>query len=202
MPKLGMEPIRRRQLIEATVASIATYGYAETTTQRISRTAGVSTGILHHYFGGKAELLEATMRWLMADLRRQVVRRLDHATGPRERLAAVIDANFASQQFDAPTTAAWLAFWAHAPQTDALGRLERINTRRLQSNLCHALRAMMPRDRARRVALGLAALIDGLSVRCAVGTAEITREAAQRLVHDHLEVELAAAAREGERTDA
>lgn len=191
MPKVGMEPLRRRQLIEATIASIAAHGYADATTQRISREAGVSTGILHHYFDGKADLLESTMRWLMADLRRQVVRRLRTARGPRERLGAIIDGNFVPEQFDARTAAAWLAFWAHAPQTLALRRLERINARRLQSNLRHALCAVMPRERAARVALGLAALIDGLSVRCALGTAGLTREEARRIARDHLRAELA-----------
>ena len=45
MPKVGMEPIRRRQLIDATISSIGRYGYGEATVQRISRTAGVSSGI-------------------------------------------------------------------------------------------------------------------------------------------------------------
>ena len=48
MPKVGMQPIRRRQLIEATVAAIHTHGLAETTVSRISKTAGVSSGIVHH----------------------------------------------------------------------------------------------------------------------------------------------------------
>ena len=73
MPKVGMEPIRRRQLIDATITSIGRYGLADTTVQRISREAGVSSGIIHHYFGGKNELLEATMRRLLQRLRDDVV---------------------------------------------------------------------------------------------------------------------------------
>src|SRR5918993_975251 len=60
MPKVGMEPIRRQQLIEATITSISRYGYADATISRISKEAGVSTGIVHHYFGSKDDLLEAT----------------------------------------------------------------------------------------------------------------------------------------------
>ncbi len=187
-----MEPIRRRQLIRATIASIHEFGFADTTIARIARNAGVSTGIVHHYFHGKADLLEATMRWLMTDLRRQVVDRLNRAAGPHERLAAIIDGNFAPGQFSAEAVAAWVAFWAHAKQTPTLGRLERINTRRLQSNLRHALAELMPRTRAAEVALALAALIDGLSVRCALDSGDLTREAAARTVHDYLEAALAA----------
>ena len=39
MPKLGMEEIRRRQLIEATIASIHEVGFAESSLSRISAKA-------------------------------------------------------------------------------------------------------------------------------------------------------------------
>ena len=73
MPKLGMQPIRRRQLIDATIASIHEDGFANTTISGISRRAGLSSGIVAHYFDDKAGLLEATMRKLAEDLRRQLV---------------------------------------------------------------------------------------------------------------------------------
>ena len=48
MPKLGMAPIRRRQLIEAAIAVIHEDGFAQATVARIARRAGVSSGIVHH----------------------------------------------------------------------------------------------------------------------------------------------------------
>src|SRR5947199_243161 len=122
MPKLGMEPIRRRQLIDATIVSIGRYGLADTTVQRISREAGVSSGIIHHYFGGKNELLEATMRRLLQRLHDDVVTALAPARTAEERLIAVIESNFAASQFQAGVISAWLAFWAEAPRVPALGR--------------------------------------------------------------------------------
>ena len=197
LPKVGMEPIRRRQLIEATIASIREHGFADTTVSRIGAAAGVSPGIVHHYFRGKGDLLEATMRFLLADLRRQVVAHLAVAAGPRARLEAIIEGNFGPGQFSPETVAAWLAFWAQAGNDPALARLERINTRRLQGNLRHALVRLMPRPRAASVALGLAALIDGLSVRCALDPAGVTRETARRIARGYLAAELDAAAPAG-----
>ena len=92
MPKLGMEEIRRRQLIEATIASIHEVGLAESSLSRISARAGVSTGIVHHYFEDKAELLESTLRQLGTSLRQAVARRLSAARTPAERLMAVTGA--------------------------------------------------------------------------------------------------------------
>ncbi len=195
VPKVGMEPIRRRQLIEATIESIHAHGFADATVSRISRAAGVSSGIVHHYFSGKGDLLEATMRWLMTDLRSQVVRRLATAKNPRERLEAIIDGNFAPRQFSQPAVTAWIAFWAQAPGNEALARLQRINAARLQSNLRHALRAFLPPAGAVRVALGLAALIDGLSVRCALSTGGLAADMARAIARDYLAAELTAANR-------
>ena len=61
MPKVGMEPIRRQQLIDATIESVAQRGLQATTINSISKNAGLSSGIISHYFGGKQGLIEATV---------------------------------------------------------------------------------------------------------------------------------------------
>src|SRR3546814_15193972 len=76
MPKVGMEDLRRRQLIAATITSIHEQGFANATISRISKNAGLSGGIVAHYFDDKAGLLAATMRSLAQDLLRGTVKRL------------------------------------------------------------------------------------------------------------------------------
>ena len=189
MPKLGMEPIRRRQLIDATISSIGRYGYGEATVQRISRTAGVSSGIIHHYFGGKEELLEASMRALLAELRSEVVTRLARAVTPRARLEAIVDGNFAPSQFDPAVIAAWLAFWSQARHQPGLARLQRINQRRLYSNLHHAFAQVVTPEAAVQASKGLAALIDGLWLSAALSGTRDTGEA-RAIAHRFLDHEL------------
>nr|ACF98206.1 putative transcriptional regulator BetI [uncultured bacterium 1114] len=189
MPKLGMEPIRRRQLIDATISSIGRYGYGEATVQRISRAAGVSSGIIHHYFGGKDELLEASMRALLAELRREVVERLARATGPRARLEAIVDGNFAPSQFDPPVVAAWLVFWSQARHEPRLARLQRLHQRRLHSNLHHAFAQAVSPATATQAAKGLAALIDGLWLSAALSGAQDIDQA-RAIAHRFLDHEL------------
>src|SRR5713101_9761080 len=107
----GAVLVEHRQL-DVTITSIGRYGLADTTVQRISREAGVSSGIIHHYFGGKNELLEATMRRLLQALRQDVVAALGKARSLEDRVVAIIDSNFAAGQFHGGVIAAWLAFWA------------------------------------------------------------------------------------------
>jgi TetR/AcrR family transcriptional repressor of bet genes len=192
MPKLGMEPIRRRQLIDATIVSNGRYGLADPTVQRISREAGVSSGIIHHYFGGKNELLEATMRSLLQLLRKDVVAALGTARSAEERLIAIIDSNFAASQFQGGVITAWLAFWAQVPHVPALRRLQRINALRLRSNLLHSLRRLLPRESAEQTARGLAALIDGLWLRAALD-GSLDGEGARAVAVAYLRGQLASA---------
>jgi TetR/AcrR family transcriptional repressor of bet genes len=168
MPKLGMGPIRRRQLIDAAIASIHEYGLADTTVARIARKAGVSPGIVHHYFTGKDDLLFETMRQLLADLRADVVARYASARGPFERLNSVINACFGDVQFSPEVVAAWLGLYGTARQSERLQAILTIYHRRLRSNLVNDLRALVPPQEAARIAEGIAAMIDGLWVRYAL----------------------------------
>jgi TetR/AcrR family transcriptional repressor of bet genes len=190
MPKVGMEEIRRRQLIEATIASIHEIGFAESSLSRISAKAGVSTGIIHHYFKNKADLMEATLRHLGISLRLSVVQRLQKARSPTERLLAVIDGNIGTDQFTPQGVSAWLAFWAMVPNSERLARVQHIIISRLDDNLVHALKLMGRRD-AREMARAISALIDGLWLRAALAAQGPDPESARQLVLDYLNAKLA-----------
>ncbi len=190
MPKVGMGPIRRRQLIDATIASIGEHGLPGTTISRVSRRAGLSSGIVAHYFQDKAGLLEATMRSLCEDLRRQVASGLARAATPKARLFAVIDATLARKQFAPEVVTVWLSFWAQVGQEPRLARLQRIYERRLRSNLLHALRELVPGDDAEQLATGLAALIDGLWLRSALGGGAIAPDEARLIARNYITTRL------------
>jgi len=57
MPKLGMGPIRREQICRAAAAVIAREGLPGTTMRMVAEEAGVSTGMLNHYFANRQDLL-------------------------------------------------------------------------------------------------------------------------------------------------
>ncbi len=68
MPKIGMEPLRRRELIDAAIRTIGQRGSLDVTVAQIAHEAGVSPALAHHYFGGKDKLILATMRHLLREL--------------------------------------------------------------------------------------------------------------------------------------
>ncbi|MBL8908437.1 MAG: transcriptional regulator BetI [Rhizobiales bacterium] len=196
MPKLGMAPVRRKQLIDAAIAAIHDYGFAEATVARIAAKAGVSTGIVHHYFADKNDLLVATMRALLEILRREAVERLRAARTHRARVDAVIHASFGDAQFGEEVFSAWLALYGNARTSAQLQRILRIYHRRLDSNLRHDLSALVGRSAARSMALNIAALIDGLWLRYALTGRPEDPETPRALARDYLDAKLASFAAE------
>jgi transcriptional repressor BetI len=183
-----MEEIRRRQLIEATIASIHDVGFSESSVSRIAAKAGVSAGIVHHYFEDKGELLEATLRQLGANLSASVVRRLKAATSSAHRLMAVVDGNLGPELFTPEAVSAWLAFWSQVPTHPRLARIQTIIIRRLHSNLVHALRPFLREPEVQHAAQDLACLIDGIWLRAALTPqrpdgADARRAAIQFIIH-------------------
>ena len=103
MLRVDSEALRRHQLIDATIDAIADMGFARASLGAIAKRAGVSPGLVAHYFANKDGLLEATMRRLVRDLAASVRRRLAELKSPRERIQAVIDVNLDPAEFDRRT---------------------------------------------------------------------------------------------------
>jgi len=194
MPKVGMQPIRRRQLIEAAIQAIHQHGYDDVTMARIAARAGLSPGIIAHYFGSKQELLEATMRSLLTELWRLVVAGLSRAQAPLERIEAVVAALFDETQCRPEVVSAWLSFWAQVPHAPDLARLQRAYRRRLRSDLCHGLRGLgLDAPERERLAELVGGLIDGIWVRAALDGGGLDTAAARWQVMQVLRLALAEA---------
>jgi betaine-aldehyde dehydrogenase len=170
LKRIEPEELRRRQLIDATVDTLAEVGFGATTLAQIGQRAGVSPGLIAHYFEDKDGLLEATLRSLAARLARGLSERLRVARTPRERVEAVIDATLAAEEFEPRTCSVWLAFWGQVIHSARLKRIQNVYQQRMLSNLRHGLKGLVPADDAGRLAIALAALIDGLWLRATLSS--------------------------------
>jgi betaine-aldehyde dehydrogenase len=79
LPRDDLEESRRSQLISVTIDSLAELGYVSSTLAQIAGRAGVSSGLVAHYFGDKDGLLEAAFRSLSRRVGDQVRARLHPA---------------------------------------------------------------------------------------------------------------------------
>ncbi|HUX72561.1 MAG TPA: betaine-aldehyde dehydrogenase [Steroidobacteraceae bacterium] len=178
-----IEEMRRRQLVEVTIDSLAELGFSGTTLAQIAGRAKVSPGLVAHYFGDKDGLLDAAFRSLARRVGDQVRGRLRRAHTPRGRIQAVIDANLAPEEFDRRTGTAWLAFWGQVLQVESLRRVQAVYQRRTLSTLRGSLLKLLPADQAQSLAAMIAAMIDGVWLRAALsGWQEADSEGARALL--------------------
>lgn len=187
MPKIGFEPIRRQQLIDATLSSVADLGLKATTINSISKRAGLSSGIISHYFGNKNGLIEASVRYLLASLKNELLVNINANVSPQQRLLLIVEANFSVVQKKAHVTKAWLSFWAESMHDEQLHRLQSVNAKRLYSNLLYSFKALLPRVQAEQAANYSAAMIDGLWLRAVLTKAnEIEFSEAEQLAKNYV----------------
>lgn len=183
---------RRAQLINAAVETIGEVGLADITLSQVAKEAGMSTGIVSHYFGDKEGLLKATMSKILRDLHDDIVAYRARANSdPRSQLFAIINGNFAPSQTSETSMRTWLNFWSASMYNADLRRLQRINDHRLYSNICFQFQRALPQASARKAARGLAAMIDGLWLRSSLTGEQFDVQQASLLARDYIDYTLA-----------
>ena len=181
-----MEPVRRRQLIEATIESIHQDGFRDATVAKISRRAGLSVGLVNHYFDGKGELLEATMQSLAAETMAGAEALLDGATTPEEQLIAIIDGNFAPSQRSPEAISAWLSFYAQVPGNPDFARIQREMDETLLGLLRPRLEKIVAADKVDVRANAVVALIYGMWLRHTQDPEGFNLDVIHQIARDHV----------------
>jgi AcrR family transcriptional regulator len=82
---------RRAQLIELGTRLFSTRSYEDISIDDVAEEAGISKGLLYHYFGGKKEFYVEVIRAASQELRR--LTEPDPALSPPQRLRAAVDAH-------------------------------------------------------------------------------------------------------------
>jgi TetR/AcrR family transcriptional repressor of bet genes len=185
-----MEPIRRAALVKATIAEIGEAGTLDVTVSQIAKRAGMSSGLAHHYFGGKDQIFLAAMRHTLALYAAEARGALSMARTPQDRIGAIVRTSFSPSHFQRDVIAAWLNFYVLAQSSQQAGHLLGIYQRRLRSNLIFALRPLVG-SRSVDVAEQLAGMIDGLYLRQSLGQTLADPERAIRHVMRAVALELA-----------
>lgn len=185
MPRLKFDGIRRQQLIGATITSIQKHGFYDTTLSSIATEVGLSTGNIHYYFGSKNALFEAVMRKLFDMISEQTARHLTADQSPRQQLEAILRASFSPEIYHPEFCRTWLHFLAGSASDPRLRAIERAYALRIHGTIHQAFLHLMPSAPAVIATEQLAAVIDGLWVRCAQG-AEISTAKAEATARDFL----------------
>ncbi|TPW30572.1 transcriptional regulator BetI [Martelella alba] len=191
MPKLGMEKMRRQDLIAAARQCIATSGSLKVTMAEIARAAAVSPGLAHFYFQSKEQLILATFTSLLAEYRADLLLASRQADTPRQKLSAFANACFSEKHFTTEAISVWLVFFASAKENPEIARLFSAYARRTRSNLRFVLGALAPAHKASFIAEGIAAMVDGLYIAHSLESPVRNRSDAVQLLENYVDIQLA-----------
>ena len=173
---------RRADLIEATAACLAELGLAGTNVRAICARAGVSPGLLRHYYGGIDDLVAATYEATSDRMDAIFAAAVERAgPDPRARLNAYLTASFRPPVTDPELLGAWTAFWALARSDARMATIHAESYAGYRARLAELLAACGTRD-ARRIAIMLTAMVDGLWLELSLDAGSFGADAAVDMV--------------------
>jgi len=159
---------RRRQLGEAALRCIERKGVAGISARQISAEAGVTQGLITHYFGEMNELVAYAFDIMSENILNEVVAATDDAgADPRARLEAHLAASFSPQILSRDVLATWVTFWGLILHSSRLGHAQRKEYEAYVETVERLLTDLAKQEsftiaRPRDAAIAFTALLDGL----------------------------------------
>ena len=180
---------RRQSLIEACARCLANLGIGKTSVRTICAEAGVSPGLLRHYFTGIDALIAATYRWTGQRLSQALEQAVDEAgPDPRDRLLAYLTASFRPPIASPELLATWLGFWSLTKTDPVIARKHQEIYADYRGGIERLIAEYRPEmSDARLAAVALTALVDGLWLELSLGSAPFTTDEAAALAEKWLD---------------
>lgn len=193
-PRTAPPEVRRKQLIEATIACIARKGISGTTLNAIAREAGLSLGLANFHFKSKDALLSETLKHLAAEHRDMWlldVQRNDLSDA--DKLHAIVTAQFHPRICSRKKLAVWFAFFgetSHRKSYRLISSQIDMERQEVCAELCSHIisQGAYTRTDADQVALTLEGMFDGLWLNMLMYPAQFTRETAEHQVMGYLKL--------------
>ena len=188
---------RRADLVQAAIRCLSDGGMSAFKMERIAAEAGVSLGLLPHYFTNKNELLAEVYRAaLYDDVTRKIAELTDKeaSASPTERLCRIMDAIIDPEYLRPANLTVWLALWGEIVVNPELRRAHRTLYRSYIKSLADLI-GMVAAERRRTVnapeiARSLQALIDGLFLERALDRQAVDHADFRRASYEYLELHL------------
>ena len=184
--------VRRAQLIDATIDSIAKYGMSGTTISTVTQIAGLSQGIANFHFKSKKNMLCETLRSLAEQHHDLWQSQLENSgMKSADKLLAIADAHFHPEVCNPRKLAVWYGFFGEPVHRDTYRELVRdIDAERwdVSVDLCRRIceEGKYESVDPEAVMRDLEALYDGFFLNILVYPDMFSPEDAKRLIRDFL----------------
>jgi len=91
MPKIGMEPVRRAEAINAALDCFCDYGMDKTTLDMVAQRAGFSKGIVAYYFKTKRQLTLECLKAFMSSYKLKIESTITKDMTPIQMVESVVE---------------------------------------------------------------------------------------------------------------
>lgn len=176
---------RRKELLEVTISCLARLGPKATTGREICRQAGVSHGLLRHYFDNPDNLLLETYQLLSDQFLERFEQELLAPSGdPWDAMDRFFAVLFSKDWARSDVLGAWMAFWTLVRSNEEFAEASESYNRRLRALLDTAFARLpaQPGGIARPDAIAiLSAVMDGLWLDFCLSPSRLSRERALEL---------------------
>ncbi|MEB8337483.1 TetR/AcrR family transcriptional regulator [Streptomyces endophyticus] len=167
-PVAGGRPL---QIVQETVRLVAEHGFHAVRVSDIARACATSTAAIHYHFPGRADLLEAAVRWCMDEDTARRATHLAEADDAAAELRQLIELQTPRTEQQRRQWKVWLDLWAEAARSTTVGRLHTEYYRQWRETVADVLRRGVDQGVFRSsvepsaAAFALTALIDGLATQ-------------------------------------
>ncbi|MEI9425418.1 TetR family transcriptional regulator [Mesorhizobium sp. Cs1299R1N1] len=108
MPKIIDVELTRLRIAKAAGKAIAAKGISAVTMIDIANAAGVTTGMITHYYEGKADIIAAALRVPFLNMERKIAHLLEQG---ETDLAVLLDAAIPASKSHVEDSVIWVNFW-------------------------------------------------------------------------------------------
>jgi TetR/AcrR family transcriptional regulator, transcriptional repressor of bet genes len=193
LPKLGMGPIRREQICRAAAVVIAREGFAGSTMRMVADEAGVSTGMLNHYFANRQDLLTQALVFVSERTQERYRVAIEDVPPGRERLQALLDSALGDDEQMVETWRVWINAYGEAVRLPELRHTIESRLTSWYDLIDRALEGLVPADAPNEIPWSwrFDAVLNGLAIQALTSEAvlegpQIRDEVIRMLLGDHL----------------
>jgi AcrR family transcriptional regulator len=170
-----MGPIRREQICRAAAVVIAREGFAGTTMRMVAEEAGVSTGMLNHYFVNREDLLRQTLVFVSERAQARMRAAIADVPAGRARLTALLDSALRNDTEGTETWRVWINSYGEAVRLPELRHTIEARLSSWFEMIDFALEGLVPPDGPKQIPWSwrFDAVLNGLAIQALTSEAAL-----------------------------
>jgi TetR/AcrR family transcriptional repressor of bet genes len=170
-----MGPIRREQICRAAAAVIAREGFAGSTMRMVAEEAGVSTGMINHYFANRQDLLTQALVFVSESAQERMRAAIEDVPPGRARLTALLDSALADDERAVETWRVWINAYGEAVRLPGLRHTIEARLHSWYELIDRALEGLVPAQERGTIPWSwrLDAVLNGLAIQALTSEAAL-----------------------------